>query len=189
MTATLVSSPDTFLLGQLARSVDIRHQALVRAADPDFPAWLGHVRAAAKCSRPIRLRGEMLTVEAMTGRVLSATHTDGLPDGVIYKACGNRRESVCPACSTVYKRDAFEIVRSLLIGGNGVPDSVAGHPAVFPTLTAPSFGEVHTRYVRNHSCVRRDPLRLPSRALPRPTRRAALPARPADGLLRPPRRR
>jgi len=75
---------------------------------------------------------------------------------VIYKACGNRRETVCPACSAVYKRDAFEIVRSLLVGGNGVSDSVAAHPAVFPTLTAPSFGEVHTRYIRHHTCTRQD---------------------------------
>jgi uncharacterized Zn-finger protein len=103
---------------------------------------------------PIRLRGQMLTVEADTGRVRTSTDTADLPDGVIYKACGNRRETVCPACSTVYKRDAFEIVRSLLVGGNGVPATVARHPGVFATLTAPSFGEVHTRIVRRHTCER-----------------------------------
>src|SRR5690606_5339517 len=32
-----------------------------------------------------------------------------------------------------------------LVGGKGVPDTVASHPAVFVTLTAPSFGLVHTR--------------------------------------------
>jgi len=32
---------------------------------------------------------------------------------------------------------------------------VATHPAVFPTFTAPSFGPVHTRYVRRHTCTRR----------------------------------
>jgi len=36
-------------------------------------------------------------------------------------------------------------VRAGLVGGKGVPVSVAQHPAVFPTLTAPSFGLVHTR--------------------------------------------
>ncbi|WP_203736803.1 replication initiator, partial [Catellatospora chokoriensis] len=47
-----------------------------------------------------------------------------------------------------------------LAGGKGVPESVALHPAVFVTLTAPSFGIVHTRVVRNDKpqpCrVRRD---------------------------------
>jgi hypothetical protein len=32
---------------------------------------------------------------------------------------------------------------------------LASHPAVFPTFTAPSFGEVHTRVVRRHTCARR----------------------------------
>jgi hypothetical protein len=45
----------------------------------------------------------------------------------------------------VYQRDAYRIVRSLLVGGKGVPETVSQHPAVFSTLTAPSFGEVHTR--------------------------------------------
>ena len=46
-------------------------------------------------------------------------------------------------CSTVYKRDARQIIRSGLTGGKGVPESVAEHPCVFATLTAPSFGPVH----------------------------------------------
>ena len=40
-----------------------------------------------------------------------------LPDGVIYKPCGNRRASVCPSCSQLYKRDAYQIVRAGLVGG------------------------------------------------------------------------
>jgi hypothetical protein len=78
-----------------------------------------------------------------------------MPDGVIYKPCGNRRESVCPSCSQLYKRDAYQIVRAGLVGGKGVPERVAHHPAVFPTLTAPSFGTVHTRNVKRHTCARR----------------------------------
>jgi hypothetical protein len=78
-----------------------------------------------------------------------------MPDGVIYKPCGNRRETVCPACSLRYKRDAYQIVRAGLVGGRGVPEQVAHHPAVFPTLTAPSFGTVHTRNVRRHTCAKR----------------------------------
>nr|WP_242624841.1 replication initiator [Krasilnikovia cinnamomea] len=97
----------------------------------------------------------MATVEAATGRILAERSTADLPDGVIYKPCGNRREAVCPACSQRYKRDAYQVVRAGLVGGKGVPEHVAHHPAVFPTLTAPSFGDVHTRVVHRHTCARR----------------------------------
>jgi hypothetical protein len=138
-----------------ARSSDIRLQAVARAARPDYPAWLSHVKAAAACARPVRLAGTIATVEAATGRLLSEVSTASMPDGVIYKSCGNRRESVCPACSQRYQRDAYHVVRSGLVGGKGVPEQVAHHPAVFPTFTAPSFGQVHTRVVKRHTCVRR----------------------------------
>jgi hypothetical protein len=138
-----------------ARSTDIRLQAVARAARPDYPAWLSHVKAAAACTRPVRLAGTMTTVDTATGRILSERHTVDLPDGVIYKPCGNRRESVCSSCSQRYKRDAYQVVRAGLVGGKGVPEQVAHHPAVFPTLTAPSFGAVHTRVVNRHTCSRR----------------------------------
>jgi hypothetical protein len=35
-----------------------------------------------------------------------------------------------------------------LRGGKGVPETVRGHPCVFTTFTAPSFGPVHTRRER-----------------------------------------
>ena len=43
-----------------------------------------------------------------------------MPDGVIYKSCGNRRASVCPHCAEVYRRDAFQLIRAGMIGGKGV---------------------------------------------------------------------
>ncbi len=138
-----------------SRSTDINLQAVARAARPDYPAWLSHVKASAACTRPVRLAGTMATVEAATGRILAERSTADMPDGVIYKPCGNRRDSVCPACSERYKRDAYQVVRAGLVGGKGVPDDVARHPAVFPTFTAPSFGEVHTRIVKRHTCTRR----------------------------------
>ncbi|WP_426505386.1 replication initiator [Dactylosporangium sp. McL0621] len=143
------------ILSLLARSRDVRLQAIGRAARPDFEDWLSHVRPAAACTRPIRLAGTMDRIEAETGRLLARTDTRDLPDGVIYKACGNRRATVCPACSERYKRDAYQLVRTGLVGGKGVPEDVARHPAVFPTLTAPSFGEVHTRHVQRHTCGNR----------------------------------
>jgi hypothetical protein len=142
----------------MSRSTDIREQAAARAARPDYPAWLSHVRAASGCTRPVRLAGDMYTVRRTgtdSAEVIGHRSTGSLPDGVIYKACGNRRESVCPSCSATYKRDAYQIVLAGLVGGKGVPDYVARHPAVFSTFTGPGFGEVHTRYVQRHTCAKR----------------------------------
>ncbi|BCJ51247.1 replication initiation protein [Actinoplanes sp. NBRC 14428] len=137
------------------RSSDVRLQALARAARPDYEAWLSHVKPASACTRPVRLAGTIATVEAATGRLLAERATADMPDGVIYKPCGNRRESVCPSCSKLYQNDAYQVVRTGLVGGKGVPEQVAHHPAVFPTFTAPGFGEVHTRVVKRHTCARR----------------------------------
>ena len=68
-------------------------------------------------------------------------------------ACGNRRETVCPACSQVYKRDARQLVRAGLAGGKGIPETITAHPCVFATLTAPSFGPVHARRMRGKTVL------------------------------------
>ncbi|MEU0150337.1 replication initiator [Micromonospora fulviviridis] len=129
--------------------------AFERATRPDYFGWLEHVRSAAGCTRPIRLAGQLLTVDASTGRVLGERHTDGMPDAAIYTACGNRRATVCPSCAQTYQRDAFQLLRAGLVGGKGVPETVAEHPAVFATFTAPSFGTVHSRVVKRHTCRNR----------------------------------
>ena len=67
--------------------------------------------------------------------------------------CGNRREVVCPSCSATYKRDARQLVRAGLAGGKGIPETIAGHPCVFATLTAPSFGPVHSRRMRGKTVL------------------------------------
>ncbi|MEV4534662.1 replication initiator [Asanoa sp. NPDC049518] len=130
-------------------------QAFHRATQPNYGDWLDHVRAAAGCTRPIRLTGNLYTLEPGTGRILDERSTAAMPDGAIYKGCGNRRGSVCPACSRVYQGDAYQILHTFLVGGKGIPATVARHPAVFATLTAPSFGTVHTRVVGKHTCVNR----------------------------------
>ncbi|MFF0228845.1 replication initiator [Micromonospora sp. NPDC005254] len=129
--------------------------AFHRATQPDYFGWLEHVRAAAGCTRPIRLAGSLLTLDSSTGRVLDQRHTDAMPDAAIYTACGNRRATVCPACAHTYQRDAYQLLRAGLIGGKGVPDTVTQHPAVFATFTAPSFGSVHSRVVKRHTCGNR----------------------------------
>jgi len=53
--------------------------------------------------------------------------------------------SVCPSCSATYQADSFQLLAAGLRGGKGVPETVAAHPRLFVTFTAPSFGQVHTR--------------------------------------------
>ncbi|GAA2778062.1 hypothetical protein GCM10010470_09050 [Saccharopolyspora taberi] len=75
--------------------------------------------------------------------------------GQIAVACNNRRESVCPSCAARYAGDAYQLVKSGLSGGKGVPDDAASDIRLFVTLTAPSFGPVHTRSVTTRGRVRR----------------------------------
>jgi hypothetical protein len=95
------------------------------------------------CSHPIRLVGSQATVERDSGEIVRAYSTASEPDGVLLKACGTRRATRCPSCAATYAADARMLVRSGLSGGKGVPGSVASHPMVFATFTAPSFGAVH----------------------------------------------
>ncbi len=97
------------------------------------------------CAAPVRLVGHVDHVDTGTGEVRRAFSTDAEPGGVLRVRCNNRRATVCPACSAVYKGDARQIVLAGLAGGKGTPAGVAAHPAVFATLTAPSFGAVHSR--------------------------------------------
>ena len=137
-------------------------------ACPDHGRWLAHVASTRGCVRPVRLTGALHTVEQATGRIVATRHTTtDLPDGVIYVPCGDRRANVCPACAETYRADTYQLIRAGLVGGKGVPETVAGHPVVFATLTAPSFGPVHTRTVNPRTgkvrpCrMRRDITRCP----------------------------
>ena len=105
----------------------------------------GEGTVAGGCTHPIRLAGHTDHVDITTGEVRRAFSSAGQPGGVVHVRCNNRRASVCPSCSKLYQRDARRIVLSGLAGGTSVPDTVSGHPALFVTLTAPSFGAVHSR--------------------------------------------
>jgi hypothetical protein len=50
-----------------------------------------------------------------------------------------------PSCAATYRADAYQLLAAGLKGGKGVPETVAGHPRLFVTFTAPSFGRVHSR--------------------------------------------
>ena len=52
---------------------------------------------------------------------------------------------MCPSCSHEYKGDVWHVLMAGAAGGiKNVPATVAAHPLVFATFTAPSFGPVHT---------------------------------------------
>ena len=148
-----VTGPGTGAFAEIANPT-LRELA-DRASRPDYDRWLASTAAAGGCRRPVRLRGEVHDVDVRTGEILTSFHTTAEPDGVIYKACGDRRASVCPACAEIYRRDAYQLVRAGMAGGKGeVPESVAAHPCVFATFTAPSFGLVHTRRSRHGRLIR-----------------------------------
>jgi hypothetical protein len=125
-----------------ARSLDA--ELLQRAARADYPQWLAGALAAGGCIRPIRLRGVIRDIDPATGEILHTLDTTTTPDKVLYLPCGDRRASVCPPCAETYRADTYQLVRAGLAGGKGIPESVALHPCVFATFTAPSFGPVHT---------------------------------------------
>lgn len=66
--------------------------------------------------------------------------------------CKDRRAAVCPSCSRLYGADAWILVAAGLNGGKGLPEAVASHPRLFATVTAPSFGAVHTRRTPSGPC-------------------------------------
>jgi hypothetical protein len=109
-------------------------------------ASVEHVMRAGGCHRPIQLTGNGQRIDTQTGEILGKWSTDSLPSGVAYVACKTRRKSKCAVCSWLYQGDAYQLIHAGLVGGDkDTPKEVATHPAVFVTLTAPSFGKVHTQ--------------------------------------------
>jgi hypothetical protein len=130
-------------------------ELLDRATRDDYKQWLSTALAADGCVRPIRLRGTARDIDATTGEVIHDLDTEELPDKAIYLPCGDRRASVCPPCAETYRADTYQLIRAGLAGGKGMPESVATHPCVFATFTAPSFGPVHTRVTTHGGRVAR----------------------------------
>lgn len=121
---------------EMIRSVGRR----VRACQ--LEAFTSQGKGCGWCAHPIRIRGVVFDDNGEERSVRFSTAS--LPDGVTLKACGTRHEARCPACASVYRADARHLVRAGLLGGKGVDEAVATHPALFTTFTAPSFGAVHT---------------------------------------------
>ena len=111
--------------------------------------WTEALQRVGNCARPILLRGRSERIEVATGEIVSTYTSAQEPLGVTHLRCGNRRASVCPACSRLYAGDTFQLIRAGVVGGKTVPSRVVDNPLVFATLTAPSFGKVHGR--RDHT--------------------------------------
>jgi hypothetical protein len=125
---------------------------LSRAGDTAaFERWLDLGRSTGWCEHPVRLAGNTLYVDPATGEIVSSYTTAGELDGHLLKACGTRRATACGPCSETYRADAWHLIAAGLRGGKGVPAEAATHPTLFLTLTAPSFGPVHTRRARDGS--------------------------------------
>ena len=98
-------------------------EVVARLNDPEtggrYERWVERARG---CRQPVRLRGASRDADAATGEVVREFTSEGEPDGVLLTPCGNRRAHVCPACSEVYRGDAWQLVVSGLRGGKGVPE-------------------------------------------------------------------
>jgi hypothetical protein len=118
---------------------------VIERAGHGYDRWAELVAQAGYCHHPIRLAGRVEHADRITGEVRTVYDSDREPDGVLLKACGTRRESRCPSCAATYRADAYQLLAAGLKGGKGVPETVAQHPRLFVTFTAPSFGRVHSR--------------------------------------------
>jgi hypothetical protein len=119
---------------------------------PGIDAWSEALSRVGNCAHPIRLHGSSVTADPVTGEVVASYSSSQEPLGVTHIRCGNRRATECPSCWRLYAADMFHLIRAGVIGGKTVPETVAGNPLVFATLTAPSFGAVHGRREQERRC-------------------------------------
>ncbi|GAA1290337.1 replication initiation protein [Planotetraspora silvatica] len=129
------------------------HGAITRLNDPNYPRWASQIRRTGGCRQPIHLRGKVEHWDTATGTLLHRYSTRLEPDGVLRVPCKTRRASRCPSCAETYRADTYHLIRAGLVGGKGVPATVTAHPCLFVTLTAPSFGAVHSRRERKNKVL------------------------------------
>lgn len=132
-----------------------------RLRSPEFDRWMRGAASTGFCHNPVRLVGASTTLRQDTGEVLGQYASASEPDGLTFTRCGNRRATRCASCSHEYKGDTWHMIMAGAAGGmKDVPEDVAEHPMVFLTLTAPSFGAVHsmTKGRRSGRCAHGVPL-------------------------------
>lgn len=141
---------------EVPNSSSVQAAIVARFAEGSFEAFATTAAGVNYCHHPIRLVGSSTTYSRVTGAAMASFSSSELPFGVLYRPCGNRRADVCPPCSRVYARDTFELIRAGLLGGKGVSATVRERPLLFVTLTAPSFGLVHSAKTSGKRCRPRD---------------------------------
>ena len=136
--------------------------AAAAAVDDSGPAgpsgWHRFHRCGGADGAPRRLTGlRVLVAESRKRRVLRQPdpperHRHVRPAHQVLSRCNNRRAVACPSCSDLYARDTWQLVHAGLHGGHHhMPSTIAEHPQVFVTLTAPGFGPVHTTRDDTHN--------------------------------------
>jgi hypothetical protein len=138
---------------------------VVDRAGHGYDRWIKLVAQAGYCHHPIRLAGRVDQADRQTGEIRQVYDSEREPDGVLLKACGTRRESRCPSCAATYRADAYQLLAAGLKGGKGVPETVAAHPRLFVTFTAPSFGRVHSRKAQGRLVLPCHPYRQGARCM------------------------
>lgn len=120
----------TSLSDWVAPSSPAINQAIRRASSLGYDSWWRRCAAVGFCANPVQ----------------SSAHDPDLGRRVaVMIRCGNRRAAICPSCSDLYAADTWQLVHAGAQGGHhGMPETTANRPQVFATLTAPSFGAVHT---------------------------------------------
>ncbi|BCO67497.1 replication initiator [Mycobacterium intracellulare] len=105
-------------------------QAIRRASSVGYESWWQRCAAVGFCANPV----QSSAYDPQLGRRVA-----------VMIRCGNRRAAICPSCSDLYAADTWQLVHAGAHGGHhGMPETTADRPQVFATLTAPSFGTVHT---------------------------------------------
>jgi hypothetical protein len=105
-------------------------QAIRRASSLGYESWWQRCASVGFCTNPV----QSSAYDPDLGRRVA-----------VMIRCGNRRAAICPSCSDLYVADTWQLVHAGAQGGHhGMPETIANRPQVFATLTAPSFGAVHT---------------------------------------------
>ena len=112
-----------------------------RASSPGYEAWWAKVSNTGYCSTPVHLHGQ--TPAGYGLRILTR--------------CKNRRAAVCPSCSALYSGDTWQLVHQGIHPCNA--DTGQEPVMVFATLTAPSYGPVHTTAEHHTVCRPGNPMR------------------------------
>ncbi|MFF4784203.1 replication initiator [Streptomyces griseorubiginosus] len=120
-------------------------QLTALALHGELSTYAHQIQRLGGCERPVRMEGHRLDVHASTGEIVREIADRDLPAGQLLIRCNNRRATRCAACAEVYRKDTYHLVTAGLSGGKGIGPTVAEHPRVFATFTAPSFGPVHNR--------------------------------------------